>query len=474
MGGQHHGGHRGHPSVAVPPALHRAGVDSVRGDPRVRPAGHAVDHHAVSEVATRATGVVLRPARVQARAAHPAAGVRHRGALALAPHPGHQEGDEEDFAQEAKRRVHRHHLHRPVLVTRGLHTAAGVRQQQERRAAGRLPVQPAGKKPQPVAGCRPVQDGSQSRSPAVLRLAQGAGAGVRRGRDGGVDPAGARESHRNRSEAPGRHLAPGHRQRPRAGPRLGRRFRQRPHLRAAHADPGGAPGCAGPMGGQHHAAGPGGAAAEPEKEAQGGRGVRPREEGEAGRRHSWRRRQPRRLLPEADARLRRRKRQRPGRPTDGEEQDTDIPELPGHWCGCTGGAQVPSHAERPAAAVLQRVHQQAPLRHLRRQGFRGAQLRGDAPARAPHRGRRQARAAAGDRGYHPAEYQQLRGRCSDVGEQRGVRRELHAGWHGRRGGGVRRAAPRAAELGGGQAGAHLPGSSRQGDRRARVSDARGW
>ena len=29
-----------------------------------------------------------------------------------------------------------------------------------------------GKEPQPAAGCRPVQDGSQSRAPAVLRLAQ--------------------------------------------------------------------------------------------------------------------------------------------------------------------------------------------------------------------------------------------------------------------------------------------------------------
>mmetsp|Transcript_445 Transcript_445/g.2098 ORF Transcript_445/g.2098 Transcript_445/m.2098 type:complete len:288 (+) Transcript_445:319-1182(+) len=276
MGGQHHGRHRGHPSVAVPPALHGAGVVSVGGDARVRPAGHAVDNHAVSEVATRAEGVVLRPARVQARAAHPAPGVRHRGPTSLAPHPGHQEGHEEDPPQETKRRVHRHHLHRPVIAPRGLHPAAGVRQQPLRRAARRLPLQPARQEPQPAASRGPVQDGSQSRASTILRFTEGAGARVRRGRNCGVDPAVARGAPGGRPETPGRYPAAGHRERPRARPRMGRRLRQRPHLRAVDADPGGAPGGSGPVGGQHHAAGPGGAAAEPEEEAQGDRRVRPR------------------------------------------------------------------------------------------------------------------------------------------------------------------------------------------------------
>jgi hypothetical protein len=65
------------------------------------------------------------------------------------------------------------------------------------------------------------------------------------------------------------------------------------------------------------------------------------------------------------------------------------------------------------------------------------------------------------------------GRRADVGEQRGIRRELDAGRHGRRGGGLRSPAPRSAQLGGRQARSDLPGPARQGHRRARVPHARG-
>mmetsp|Transcript_9260 Transcript_9260/g.39265 ORF Transcript_9260/g.39265 Transcript_9260/m.39265 type:complete len:239 (-) Transcript_9260:1163-1879(-) len=226
---------------------------------------HAVDHHQDPEVDARATRVVLHPAAVQARAFDFASGVRHGGSRAEPVHAADEESRAEAEPKKTQRRVHRDLIHRPDASAGRRRAAVGVRQLAERRAARRVPHRAVAPEPEPAAGGGPAQNRPQSRAASVWPPAARAHLGVRRRRHRGVDPADHGEPRGARPETARGDPAAGHGERPGARAGVGRRVQQRPHLRAAAADAGGAPRRAGPLGGVHHAEGPARAAAEPQE-----------------------------------------------------------------------------------------------------------------------------------------------------------------------------------------------------------------
>ena len=222
----------------------------------------------------RATRMVLHPPAVEARAFDPPPECVTEAPMRNPPDAPDEEGGAQAEPQEAQRRVHGHHEHRPDAAARGRRPSPRFREQSQRGSARRVPHVSAAAEPEPAAGGGPAQDGPEGGAAAVRGPEPPAHPRVRRRRHRGVDPADDGVVARDRPEAARGDPPPRHGQRPGARVGVGRRVQQRSRLGASAADARGAPRGAGPLGGEHHAEGPAGAAAVAEEERQdGGRGV---------------------------------------------------------------------------------------------------------------------------------------------------------------------------------------------------------